>query len=154
VADTRPTKISLIRMVRLCMLGVLAPDRLEPEELREKEDRAKLGSPPPERHPAHKVRRAFWQSLVSVIVSAAVGVGIAWVLNSWIGGVSSRCIFILQIGGAGALLWGTLFVRGWDIQTYSGVTLTERINRSIYRALYCAGTAIVVLSLAVRAVDP
>ena len=45
------------------------------------------------------------------------------------------------------MLWGTLFVRGWEIQTYSGVTLVERVNRWLYRALYCSGTALIVASL-------
>jgi hypothetical protein len=40
-----------------------------------------------------------------------------------------------------------LFVRGWDIQTLGGVTLTERVNRWIYRLLYCLGTAAIVTSL-------
>jgi small-conductance mechanosensitive channel len=153
MADTRPTKINFIRTVRLCVLAVLAPDKLESEEMREKEDRATLGPPTPGRHPAHKVQLAFWQSLFAVVVSSAVGLLAAWVLNLWIGGVSSRYVSVFQILGAGALLWGTLFVRGWHIQTLSGVTLTERINQWIYRALYCVGTAILVLSVAVLVVE-
>ena len=50
--------------------------------------------------------------------------------------------------GAGLLLWGTLFVRGYDIQTYGGVTLTERVNQWVYRTMYCAGTALLVCSVA------
>jgi hypothetical protein len=45
------------------------------------------------------------------------------------------------------LLWGTLFVRGWDIQTIGGVTLVERVNHWIYRTLYCLGTAVFIFSL-------
>jgi hypothetical protein len=153
MADTRPTKISFIRMVRLCVLAVLAPDKLQAEEVRETEDRAKLVPPPPSRHPAHKIQGAFWNSLLAVIVSAASGYAAAWIWNFWTGGVSLRCFSVLQVLGAGALLWGTLFVSGWDIQTFGGVTLTERINRSIYRALYCVGTAILVLSAAIRVVE-
>ena len=54
----------------------------------------------------------------------------------------------LQIFGATVLLGATLFVRGWDIQSWGGVTLTERVNRWIYRFLYCLGTAVIVASLA------
>jgi hypothetical protein len=54
----------------------------------------------------------------------------------------------LQIVGAGLLLWGTLFVRGWEIQTYSGVVFTERVNQWLYRFLYCTGTSVIVYSLA------
>lgn len=53
----------------------------------------------------------------------------------------------LQIFGATIVLWATLFVRGWEIQTIGGITLTERVNRWIYRLLYCSGTAAIVASL-------
>ena len=43
----------------------------------------------------------------------------------------TRLVPALQIVGATVLLWATLFVRGWDIQTLGGVTLTERVNRWI-----------------------
>jgi hypothetical protein len=56
---------------------------------------------------------------------------------------------VLQVVGAAILLWATLFVRGWDIQTMGGVSLTERVNQWIYRLLYCLGTTVIVVSLAV-----
>ena len=54
----------------------------------------------------------------------------------------------LQVVGASLLLWATLFVRGFEIQTNAGVTLTERVNQWLYRFLYCVGTALIVYSLA------
>jgi len=56
-------------------------------------------------------------------------------------------IVILQISSALFLLWGTLFLRGWEIQSYIGETLTERINQFIYRSLYFIGTVLIVLTL-------
>ncbi|MFX1740049.1 hypothetical protein PXJ20_32585 [Paraburkholderia sp. A1RI_3L] len=53
----------------------------------------------------------------------------------------------MQGGSAALLLWGTLFVRGWDIQTFGGKTLLERANRTIYVCLYFVGTAAGVFSL-------
>ena len=55
--------------------------------------------------------------------------------------------FVLQVAAAILLLWGTLFVGGWDIQSWGGVTLTERVNRWLFRFMYCIGTAAVVVSL-------
>ena len=57
-------------------------------------------------------------------------------------------ITAVQVLGAALLLWGTLFVRGWEIQSFAGVTLSERVNQWLYRFLYCAGTIVVVWSLA------
>jgi hypothetical protein len=54
----------------------------------------------------------------------------------------------LQIAGALILLCGTLAVRGWDIQTHGGVTLTERVNQWLYRGAYCVGSALVIVALA------
>jgi len=61
---------------------------------------------------------------------------------------SGALITASQVFGAGLLLSGTLFVRGWEIQSWSGVTLTERVNQWIYRFLYCTGTAVLIWSLA------
>jgi drug/metabolite transporter (DMT)-like permease len=93
------------------------------------------------------VSRAFWMSLVLVLVSALIGAAAGMVCGRVLGAASPRAISWLQIVGASMLLWGTLFVRGWEIQTYKGQTLVERVNRWIYRALYCVGTAMLVSSL-------
>ena len=94
------------------------------------------------------VRRAFFYSLLLVIASGAVGYGTGLALGSGVGCVQSHLIVWLQVSGASLLLWGTLFIRGWEIETYAGVTFTERVNQWIYRFLYCAGTAVLVSSLA------
>ncbi|MCB2071684.1 MAG: hypothetical protein KDF67_19690, partial [Ottowia sp.] len=99
-------------------------------------------------HPAHVVRRAFFQSLLLVLLSGSVG--FVWGIGMHHLG---RCatpptVAWIQIVGAGMLLWGTLFVRGWEIETWSGVSLTERVNQWLYRTLCCVGTALVVYSLA------
>ena len=71
------------------------------------------------------------------------GKALGWVSSP----TPTRLVPALQIFGVTVLLWATLFVRGWDIQTLGGVTLTERVNRWIYRLLYCLGTAAIVASL-------
>jgi hypothetical protein len=96
---------------------------------------------------AHIVHRAFWLSLLLVVVSALAGAIIGATAGDILGPATVRHIAILQVCGALLLLWGTLFVRGWQIQTYEGKTVIERINQWIYRALYCVGTAVLVASL-------
>ena len=96
---------------------------------------------------AHIVHRAFWLSLVLVLVSVIAGVVVGAIAGDILGPVSARFISVMQVLGALLLLWGTLFVRGWEIQTYKGTTLIERVNQWIYRSLYCAGTAVLVASV-------
>ncbi len=93
------------------------------------------------------VCRAFWISLLLVVAFAAIGAAAGALLDRIIGHASHKTITGVQIVGTSVLLWGTLFVREWDIQTTKGVTLIERVNRWLYRALYCAGTALLVASL-------
>lgn len=96
---------------------------------------------------AFTVRRAFWKSFVLVVVSGVFGGSLGFVLGCAVGCAKPVVISSLQIGGVLVLLWGTLFVRGWEIQTYSGVRFTERVNQWLYRFLYFTGTAILVFSL-------
>ena len=48
---------------------------------------------------------------------------------------------------AGILLGATLSILGWEIQSYKGRTLPERVNRWLYRSLYVLGTFLLVLAL-------
>jgi hypothetical protein len=96
---------------------------------------------------AHVVHDAFWLSLLLVVVSCIAGAVAGATAGDVFGPVSARVISAIQIVGALLLLWGTLFVRGWQIQTYKGITLIERVNQWIYRTLYCLGTGVLVASL-------
>ena len=53
----------------------------------------------------------------------------------------------MQLVAAGILLWATLFLRGWDIQSIGGVTLTERVNQWWFRTAYWTGTAMLAASM-------
>lgn len=148
MADTRLTKVGPFRALLLCAFAAFCPTRLDGAELADEEARKRLPQPrPPEPPRAFKVRRGLWASLAWVLGSIAVG----YLGGKALGTVISpapRLLTALQIFGATVLLWATLFVRGWDIQSWGGVTLTERVNRWIFRLLYCLGTAAIVASLA------
>ena len=82
-----------------------------------------------------------------IILFAFLGTVVGLFLRCKFNNPSQPIVSFLQIGGACLLLWGTLFVRGWDIQTYFDVTLTERFNRWIYRTLCLVGTSLIICSL-------
>ncbi|WP_447969666.1 hypothetical protein [Nitrospira sp. M1] len=147
MADTRPTPVKMHRAVYLCLLGVFVPSKLVDEEEKDSAARKNFSSPPVSIHHAYIVRRAFWNSFGLVLASLASGY-LLGLLSFWIAGTPRQSvIFAMQIVGASILLWGTLFVRGWEVQTYCGVTLTERVNQWLYRFLYFGGTAVIVWSL-------
>ncbi len=148
MADTRLTKVSFLRATYLCMLAIFRPSKLVKEEEKDNEERKNFSQPPPppEQH-AFVIRRAFCYSLLLIIASAAIGYILGQVIDKFFGSVPNIVITSFQITGAMFLLWGTLFVRGWEIQTIGGVTLSERSNKWIYRALYCIGTTVIICSL-------
>jgi hypothetical protein len=148
MADTRPTKLTLRRAISLCLLGIFAPAKLAEEEAADNAARANFSGKSGETPRAFVVRRAFWTSLGLVVGSVAVGYLLGRLTAAACGSPSGTVIILAQVMGAGLLLWGTLFVRGWEIQSFCGVTLAERVNQWIYRFLYCAGTAVIVWSLA------
>jgi hypothetical protein len=129
-----------------CALVLFRPARFRAFEA---ENTEPLGIPAASnRDSVFLVRRAFWTSLLLVIGSGIVGALAGLVAGYAIGAVSARAIAWMQVIGACLLLWGTLFVRGWELQTYKGLTLVERVNQWLYRGLYCAGTAVLVASVA------
>jgi hypothetical protein len=149
MADTRLTHVSFLRALKLCAFGIFFPQKLVEAERTDEEVRKSFSQPPPNPAPrAKKLRGAFWVSLILVLCSALAGYAAGKIAVTATTISPSRVVGSLQIIGATLLLWATLFVRGWDIQTIGGVTLTERVNQWIYRFLYCLGTAVVVASLA------
>ena len=149
MANTRPTPVGVTRAVWLCLLLLLAPRRFD--QIEEPDNVARVGSSNSSQSepPSSVVRRAFFASFLLVVTSGVLGYLIGLGIGSTVC-ATSRSIAWLQIIGACILLWGTLFVRGWEIQTYSGVVLTERVNQWLYRFLYCTGTTVLVCSLAWR----
>jgi hypothetical protein len=148
MADTRLTKVGPLQALQLCAFGALCPRRLIEAERRDEEVRKGFSQPPPPEEPrAFKLRRGVWGSLVWVLFAIVVGYIGGRLLGSVAGQTTGLLTRVLQFSGATILLWATLFVRGWDIQSIGGVTLTERVNRWIYRLLYCLGTAAIVASL-------
>src|SRR5713226_7711211 len=119
MANTRPTPIGFRKAAWLVWLLLAKPKRF-------------LELHPEKDENAFVVRRAFFKSLLLVLASGAVGYIAGIVLGRASGCASANLVSWLQIAGAGFLLWGTLFIRGWEIQTYSGVTLPERVNQWIY----------------------
>ncbi|MEM3433268.1 MAG: hypothetical protein QXI12_06330 [Candidatus Methanomethyliaceae archaeon] len=111
-------------------------------------EKAKFFNPDVDEKSVNIVRKAFWLSLFIVIASGAIGYAIGYLLSWVMGCVTSRIITLIQISGALFLLWGTLFVRGWEIQTWKGNTVIEKVNRWLYISLCCIGTVIIVLSFA------
>ncbi len=92
------------------------------------------------------VRRAFWRSATLVAIAFAAGALIARMVESAGYALIPDWQLKLQAASAAILLWGTVFVRGWDIQSYGGATLTERANRTLYLALYVVGTTLGVFA--------
>jgi hypothetical protein len=138
-----PTKVTFLKAMYLCGLAVVWPSQLE---VLEKKDASTLQDSPDESR-AHSVNYAFWMSLVLILLFGALGVLIGLVLKEFQGAPSTTTVNVLQMTGAGLLLWGTLFIRGFEIQSYSCATLGERVNQWLYRAMYCIGTTVIICSL-------
>lgn len=149
VADTRPTKINLVKIIYLCCLAVFYPKQFIKEEQKDNDIRKNFPAieEGENKHDIYKVTKAFWYALSLIILSAFFGGLVGLFLRHAFSHPDSNIITAFQIIGACLLLWGTLFIRGWEIQTICGVTLKERVNQWIYRILYCLGTSIIICSL-------
>ncbi len=147
MADTRPTKVSLSRVFHLCFLAIFIPQKLIEEEKIDSQKRESFSGNCDHEPNAILINRAFWSSLKLIAFWGGIGGLIGLMLQYGFPKPYSSILAWLQIIGGCLLLWGTLFIRGWEIQTYCGITLSEQVNRWIYRALYCVGTALIICSL-------
>lgn len=124
----RATPIGPFRAVWLCAIIVLHPARFEPLEI---EDEAAHAALTPALTPSRAVLvlRAFWSSLALVGAALLIGAILGALARKFWRFPDPGATAVLQLTVAGILLWATLFLRGWDIQTIGGVTLTERVNQ-------------------------
>ena len=150
MADTTPTPLKLQQKIHLCWLLLFRNKYfLDLETTDYKERFGYIGESGVEKQPAAKVVQiAFFASLGLVLTSGVTGWAIARLLEIFGRCADPTTVGLSQIISAGLLLWATLFVRGWEIQTFAGVGFTERVNQWLYRGLCCIGTAIAVYSIA------
>ena len=146
MASTKPTKISFLKKLYLIIIAFFSPEKFIKEQ---DKDTKLLESLPKEENKAsiYNIRQAFFFSFFLILLSGSFGVGIGLSLGYLIGPAKQIHLLIIQIICAITILWATLAVRGWDIQTFCGVTLTERVNQWIYRSLYFLGTVLLIMSL-------
>lgn len=133
---------SFFKAIHLCILLLFRPEKFR--ALEEKDNRAAKNNPVPR---SLTVRHAFISSGLLVLFFGGIGCGVGIFLGIQLICAGPQVIGWLQVIGTCLLLWGTLFVRGWEIQSIDGITLTERVNQWLYRFLCCIGTAVIVLSL-------
>ena len=132
-------KESPARIVRLCWLAVFDPDgfvRIEAED--SVTQNAQERSPEPRK--IDLVRQGLWNSFIwtvsALLVGSLIGLGAVQ--------FAAPKLVVGLLGGLGALvlLWAILGVRGWEIQSLRGQSLSERVNRWLYRFLSWVGTAL------------
>jgi hypothetical protein len=82
MADTRPTAVSFLRAIKLCLFAMFAPTKLDVEERLDNEARAHFSSNDPERSKAKLVTSAFWSALCLVLFFGGVGYICSLVLPS------------------------------------------------------------------------
>lgn len=151
MALKQPTPVSFFRVLQLCWYAIFRPAKFD--EL-EREDLEFINTAPNLEFGRRidPVRRAFFGSLFAVL-SAGVTGGLLGYAGRRLLGPSGMIVAVSAILGATILLWASLATKGWDIQTFSNATLTERVNRWLFRALYWIGTAALVTA-ASWAIDP
>ncbi len=128
-----PSPSTVVGKIRLCWLAVFDPARFTRIE-------SALGTPEPRKWDRRidQVRSglaaAFLSTVSAALVGGCVGLGVLSILPAEVG--------MSVLGGLGALLllWAIVGVRGWNIQSVKGNTLSEQVNRWLYLSLSWAGT--------------
>src|SRR5262245_60144124 len=89
---------------------------------------------------ASAIRRAFWGSCLLTFGSLVAGYVLGRVLRFTTGSANTSVATLVQALSASTVLIATLAARGWDIQTWSGSTIAEKVNKWLTRSLFVVGT--------------
>ena len=127
MGNPTPTKINFFQACCFCMLAIFCPKKLEVADEKDREKRANF--PKTDISNAKMINYAFWNSLLLICIFSLIGGLAGYALKCTLGAPTQKMVSLLQITGAALLLWGTLFVKGFEIATYDTVSLTERVNQ-------------------------
>lgn len=144
MALKQPTPVSFFEAIWLCCVAIASPASFDAFE---REDMKALQSQPDavERYRIDAVRKALGEALIWGSSAALTGFAIGWSAVR-IFGPSGAGVMAFAVAGAAVLLWATFAIKGWEIETWGNATLTERVNRWIFRGLYWIGTALLVIA--------
>ena len=92
------------------------------------------------RKTAKNIRRAFLFSLLWTVGAILAGYFFGLELKCFRGAATASTATFFQLVSAAVVLIATLAVRGWEIQTFQGNTLAEKVNQWLPRALFVVGT--------------
>lgn len=142
MATNIPTPAPLSRKLKLIWFALTNPARFNEEEevdgkvLNAQNKRLEIPR-------VYRVRRALWDGLIWCIGSLIFGAILGILFATFVGPSLRMAIATVAIGTA-VVLWATFSLQAWEIQSFSGVTLGERLNRWIFRSLYLIGTGLIV----------
>ncbi|MHA7968424.1 hypothetical protein [Rhizobium sp. CAU 1783] len=142
----KPTiPLTLKTKIKLVLFAIFRPQRFVQAEILHNsqinEAHLKRG-PDQSQSRINAVRSALWNALQAFAISCTTGAALG-ALSSTILGKHIGIATTVIVCGTGILLWATLALQGWSIQSFKGETLTERVNQWIFRTLYCFGTFLI-----------
>jgi hypothetical protein len=141
MALKQPKRLTPRLAIYACWLAVFAPTKFE--RFREEFDADLDGRPNDERRGVDKVRQGYWEASIWMMWALGSGVLVGLILRT-LNGQAPLGAASIAICGTAILLWATLAFQGWSVQSFSDTTLTERVNRWLYRFLYALGTCLLV----------
>lgn len=92
------------------------------------------------------IRKSLRASGLLVFLSALVAGAIGWYLHYVVGVLPSWLNTLLQSLGAGCILWATIWELGWNVRSFGGESLPERVHYWIFRTLCVFGTFLFFLA--------
>ena len=94
-----------------------------------------------------KLRSSLFRSGMCVILSILLAILTGRCLYNTIGPSPKSISSLLQVLGAGVILWATLWELGWNLRSWGGETLPERLHSWLFRLYYVVGTYSLLLSV-------
>lgn len=92
------------------------------------------------------IRKSLRASGLLVLLSAVAAGTLGWYLHKAVGVLPSLLNTVLQSLGAGCILWATIWELGWNIRSFGGESLPERVHYWVFRALCVCGTFLFFLA--------
>lgn len=92
------------------------------------------------------LRRGIGMSLFLILAAVALAWFTVWLMQKAGFSLTPDGVRWLQLASLLLVVWATLSELGWEMQSWSGRTLPERLNKFWFRTLYFLGTYVVAIT--------
>jgi hypothetical protein len=96
-----------------------------------------------------KIRQSYARAILTILLLALVAAGLAYLVNQ-AGGLSANQLSVMRFSCTSLIALAVLAKLSWEIQTWEGKTVAEKVNTYLFKVFYRVGVIGILASILIN----